>query len=160
MKKSRPVSPCQLRAGWGCVACGWWRTYDEAFHLVFAYDFDAQCFPDLVVKLESTPSRGHDTEVVRGGTIEAAVVGLQLAHELDARVYPVGLELEEVQAAADGALVGLAGEVDELGERASDLHSRISEGGFVGRAGWLASTATWLTSWVWLGRRMSLGSCS
>ena len=47
------------------------------------------------------------------------MIQLQLAHELYACVYPVRLELEEVEPTAQ--LSRLAREVDEFGEGASDL---------------------------------------
>ena len=137
--------------------------YDQALHLVFAQHLDAQSLADLVVELEGAAARGHDTQLVGGGAIELLVVGLQLAHEGYARVYTVGLELDKVEAATERALVGLTREIDEFGERASNRDDGSATGG---SSAWYArdrkptSTATWLTTAVWLGRRMSLVSWS
>jgi hypothetical protein len=72
------------------------RTYDQALHLVFPYDFYIQCLLDLVVVLERTTTSRHNTQVWRFGSIVLLLVGLELAHELYTRIYPVCLELEEV----------------------------------------------------------------
>jgi len=104
------------------------RTYYEAFHLIFPNDLHAQGFPDFVVELEGAATGGHDTQLIGFGAILAAMVGLQIAYKLDARIYPFRLEFEEVQAAAIGALVGLTREVDEFGEGASNLDVRELSG--------------------------------
>jgi hypothetical protein len=51
---------------------------------------------DLVVVLERTTTSRHNTQVWRFGSIVLLLVGLELAHELYTRIYPVCLELEEV----------------------------------------------------------------
>jgi hypothetical protein len=76
------------------------HTDDQALHLVFPHDFHAQRFCYAVIVLEGTAARRHDAELLWCRAIVVFVVCLQLAHKLDACVYPVGLELEEVEAAA------------------------------------------------------------
>src|SRR5690242_21731955 len=96
------------------------RTCDQTLHLVLSNDFNTQRFCDLVVVLVGTSARGHDADVAGCGAI-VSVVGDQLAHKVYACVYPVGLELEEVEAAAKGIVAMLAGEVHELCQGASNL---------------------------------------
>jgi hypothetical protein len=55
------------------------------------------------------------------------VVSLQLAHKLNASIDVVRLELEEVEAAANRIVARFAGEVDEFGQRASYLMSRLRQ---------------------------------
>jgi hypothetical protein len=72
------------------------HTYYQALHLIFSYDFDSQGFRYLVMVFESTTTCRHDTQIFCFGAIVVLLVGLKLAHELYACVYPVRLELEEV----------------------------------------------------------------
>jgi hypothetical protein len=102
-------------------ALGQDRTNDQTLHLVFANDLDAKRVGDPVIILERAAARRHDAKVARRGAIGVLVVGLQLAHKFDAGVYPVRLELEEVEAPAHRIVAGLTREVDQLGERAADL---------------------------------------
>jgi hypothetical protein len=95
MKKSRPAEPksaCYVLA----YKQGGCHTYYQALHLVFSYDFHTQRFRYFVVVFEGSSTRRHDTQIFRLGAIVVLLVGLQLAHELYACVYPVRLELEEV----------------------------------------------------------------
>jgi hypothetical protein len=98
MKKSRPIQSNQHAI---FSANSSVHTYYQAFHLIFSYDFHAQRFRYLIVVLERATTGCHDTQVFRLGAIVMLLVGLELAHELYACVYPVRLELEEVQSAAD-----------------------------------------------------------
>ena len=96
-------------------------TYDETLHLVFPDHLNPQrlCYP--VVILESTTSGRHDTQFFRFGTIVLRLVGLQLAHELDTRIYPIGLELEKIESTSDRVVARLAREVYKLRKRTSNL---------------------------------------
>jgi hypothetical protein len=97
------------------------RTGDEALHLVLAHDVDAERIPDLFVELVRSAAGGHDGELTGPGAIESQLVVAQMLHELDAVVYPFGLEALEVEATTRFLGVDLAREVDEFGKRASDL---------------------------------------
>lgn len=46
---------------------------------------------------------------------------LQLPDEVDAEIYPVGLEVDEVQAATITGGVQFPGKIDELCKRSTDL---------------------------------------
>jgi hypothetical protein len=83
-----------------------------------------------------------------------------MAHKLDADVDVIGLKVEEVEAAAGFFGVRLAGEVDELDEGATDLvGKKVSACPSLCRKGRShTSTAIWLTTAVWFGRRISLVS--
>jgi hypothetical protein len=92
------------------------HTYYQALHLILPDNLDAKRFCYLVVVLESTAASRHDTQVFWGGTIVVFVVCLQLSHELNACVYPVRLEFEEVQPATDRIVARFAREVYEFRE--------------------------------------------
>jgi hypothetical protein len=148
------------------------RTSNQTLHLILANDLNAQCFCDLVVVLVCTTARRHDADVARCSAV-VAVVRDQLAHEVDACFYPVRLELEEIQPAAERVIAMFAGEVDKLREGASDLCAQVLAlcPELQGRCrvprrfehatpDALTSTAMWLTTAVWFGSLMSFGSCS
>ncbi len=80
-------------------------------------------------------------------------------HEANAVVDLVRFELEKVQSPTKLFRSGFMGEVDELGERASDLGKGISLTA-ESREAMRTSTATWLTTVVWFGSLMSFVSCS
>ena len=65
--------------------------------------------------LERTTASRHDTQVRRPGSIVVLLISLELAHELYARIYPVCLELEEVQTSTDRIVARLAREVYQFG---------------------------------------------
>jgi hypothetical protein len=67
------------------------------------------------VVLECTAASCHDAQVWRPGSIVVLLVGLELAHELYARIYPVCLELEEVQTSAYRIVAGFARKVYKFG---------------------------------------------
>jgi hypothetical protein len=92
------------------------RTYYKAFHFVFPFHFHAQSFRYLVIVLESTTTCRHDAQVFWCRAIVLFVVGLQLAHKLNACIYPVCLELEEVQSATNRIVARFAREVYKLCE--------------------------------------------
>jgi hypothetical protein len=147
-------------------------TRNQTLHLVFPDNLNAQRFCDLVVVLVCTTAGRHDTYVARCGAI-VAVVRDQLTHEVYACVYAVCLELEEVQPAAEGVVAMLAGEIHKLCEGAANLcahmlalcpelqgRCRVPRRFEHATPDALTSTAIWLTTAVWFGNRISLGSCS
>jgi hypothetical protein len=92
------------------------RTYYQALHFVFTKYLYAQRFGYLIIVLECTTASCHDAQVLWCCAIVVFVVGLQLAHELDARIYSVRLEFDEVQSATDRIVARFAREIYELCE--------------------------------------------
>jgi hypothetical protein len=101
-------------------------TYDQALHLVFPYDFYIQRLLYLVVVLERTTTSRHDAQVWRFRSIVLLLVGLQLAHKLYTRIYPISLKLEEVQTSASRVVTEFAREVYKFGQGASNLRGRAA----------------------------------
>lgn len=89
-------------------------TDNEALHLLFAQDIHTQNVAHLIVELECATTRRHDAQGVWLGAIECLLLVLQVAHELDAVVYAIRFEIEEVEAATRLLGAGLAGEIDQL----------------------------------------------
>lgn len=184
MKKSRPIERIRQPGSPKTQVMRCTRTYDETFHLVLPYHLYSQGLLGLVVVLESPSARGHDAQLFRCRAIELSVVFLQSAHKVDTRVYPLRLKFDEIEPAAYRAFDGFAGEVYEFGKGAANLHVECSvsfvlhvpaamdEGrgasgvrgsraaSAAGDVEQLTSTATWLTTAVWFGSLISLGSCS
>jgi hypothetical protein len=90
------------------------RTYDQTLHLVFSLDLYTKRFCYPIIVLECTTTRRHDAKLLWGRAIIVFVIRLQLAHKLYACIYPVRLELEEVQSAANSRVARFTREVDEL----------------------------------------------
>ena len=149
------------------------HTSDQTLHLVLPLNVHVQSALQLVVIQVGTTPRSHDAQfILRRGTVELPVLLVQLPDELDAQVYPMGLEVDEVQPAAIIRRVQLAREINQFGQRSANLSSignvswsvtapsssllgfGISDcGGQItmtecggGRASSLTSTATWLTT--------------
>ena len=98
------------------------RTCDQTLHLIFPNNLDPECFCDLVVVLVGAAPCRHDADIA-GGCAIVSVVRDQVAHEVDACVYPVGFELEKVQPATERVVAMFAGEVHELGQGAPNLRA-------------------------------------
>lgn len=93
MKKSRPESG---RVSWGT---GWKRhapTDNQALHFVFLHHIDVEDLLHSIVKLEGAAASGHDTQLLRGGTIELGLGQFQLVDKVDAQVDTIGLKVEEI----------------------------------------------------------------
>jgi hypothetical protein len=114
IKKSRPVGDVVSKMLQ--VRQRTFLTYYQALHLIFSQNLDAQRFGYLVIVLESTTTGRHDAQVFGCCAIVVFVIGLQLAHELDARIYPVRFKFEEVQSATDRIVARFAREVYQLCE--------------------------------------------
>lgn len=127
MKKSRPTQHGGQHRGSTQVAAV--LTDDEALHLVLPQHVDAQRLAELVVEHVRAAARGHDAQLARLRAVELQLLVAEALHELDAVVDAVRLEALEVEAAAGLRRVRLAGEVDELDERAANLRGHCQPGG-------------------------------
>lgn len=124
---------------------------------------------------ESAASGGHDTQVFWLGAIESQLIVFEVSHELDTIIDTIGLEGMEVKPSTGLGRMRLTREVDELGQRTTNLSVPCQSSGPPcvmrqvssvqgqgqrerGRGATLTSTAMWLTTAVWLGSLMSLPS--
>jgi len=105
---------CMIRVSLACC------TFNQTLHLILPPDLDAEHLGDPVVVLESTAPRRQNAQLFGLGAM-LLLVGLQFAHKLDAGIDALRLKLEEVQPATERVVARFAREVDELGQRASNL---------------------------------------
>lgn len=95
-----------------------WReahTDNQAFHLIFAQDIHVQRLLQPVVVFVGSSTCRNDTQLIRADAIEFLMLLFELLDKLDAEVYPVSLEVYEVQSPAIVSRVKLPREVDQLG---------------------------------------------
>jgi hypothetical protein len=94
--------------------CTMVHTYNQTLHLIFSLHLYTERFCYPVIVLERATACRHDTELLWCRPIVVFVIGLQLAHKLYACIYPVRLELEEVQSAANSRVARFPREVHEF----------------------------------------------
>lgn len=99
------------------------HTGNQTLHLIFAENIHIQGILQLVVVFVGTSAGSHDAETILGRTVEFVMFEFQLLYEVDAQVYAVGFEIDEVQTTAVIGGIEFTGEIDQFGEGSADLQS-------------------------------------